>query len=51
MMKEASAYLSDPIIYLDVIQLVMSEWENDREILTSTTPNIIFQNVAILYEP
>ena len=48
--KEVTAYLNDPIIHSNVIQLILSERINGIEILTSTSPNIIFQNIAIPYE-
>ena len=39
--KEVTAYLNDPIIHSDVIQLVISDRENGEEILIFNSPNII----------
>jgi hypothetical protein len=48
--KGVTAYLSDPEIHADIIQVVLSDRVNGEEILTSTSQTILFQNVAIPYE-
>ena len=48
--KGVTAYLNDPVIHADIIQVILSDRVNGEEILTSTSQNILFQNVAIPYE-
>ena len=48
--KGVTEYLKDPTIHSDIIQLVKSERVNGLEFLTSSSPNIMFENVAIPYE-
>ena len=48
--KKVTAYLNDATIHPNVIQLVLSERLEGIETLTSSSPNIIIQNVAIPYE-
>ena len=48
--KGVTAFLSDPVIHQDIIQVILSERVNGEEILTSTAQTILFQNIAIPYE-
>ena len=48
--KEITSYLNDANIHNDIIQLIISKHVAGEEVLTSSTPNILFQQIAVPYE-